>query len=73
MTAPGFGYVTHHGDFDDAYRRSDGDELGYLVPEDLISRREAAERQLSAANEAIRRHICDHNVPEVDLFELDTD
>jgi hypothetical protein len=62
-------YVTHHeGEtLEDAYRRSDGDEFGYLVPEELIERREAAERALDDANGAIRRYIKDNNVPEVEL------
>jgi hypothetical protein len=67
---PGVGYVSHHGDFEDAYRRSDGDETGWRVPEHLIRARETAERQLDAANQAIGDHIRDHQVPEIDL---DTD
>jgi hypothetical protein len=61
-------YVTYHGDFEDAYRRSDSDEFGFLVPEDLIRRREEAEQALDAANDAIRRYITENDVPEVELF-----
>ena len=53
----GYGYVTYFGDFENAYRRSDGDEFGYQVPEELIRRREAAQRELDAADKAIRDYI----------------
>ena len=63
-----YDYVTHWEDGEDTYRRSgSGDEFGYYVPEALIARREAAEAELDAADEAIRRHIADHDLPEVEL------
>lgn len=64
-------FVTHHGDFEDAYRRSNGDEFGYRVPVDLIERREAAEQKLREANDAIRSYIEQNEVPEVELSEYD--
>ncbi|MFC4066758.1 hypothetical protein [Actinoplanes subglobosus] len=65
-----FGWVAYHGDFEDAYRRVDGDESGFLVPEQLIEARETAQRILDAANQAIRRYIDDNDVAEVDLDDL---
>jgi hypothetical protein len=67
---PAVGFVSYHGDFEAAFRRSDGDETGWRVPEHLIRAREVAERQFDAANQAIGDHIRDHQVPEIDL---DTD
>ena len=52
------------------YRRCDGDEVGLAVPDELIARLEDAEREHDAATEAIRLYIEQHNVPEIDLFEL---
>jgi hypothetical protein len=43
------------------------------VPEELIHRREAAQRELDAADQAIRDHIEGNEVPEIDLSELDED
>jgi hypothetical protein len=62
-------FVTYHGSetLEDAYRRSDGDEFGYPVPVELIERREAAERDLNAATDAIRRYISVNDVEEVEL------
>jgi hypothetical protein len=59
--------VSYHGDFEDAYRRSDGDETGYRIPERLIRAREIAEQHFDAANRAIGDYIRDHQVPEIDL------
>jgi hypothetical protein len=65
-----FGHVSYHGDFENAYRRSDGDETGWRVPERLILAREIAEQHLDAADQAIGDYIRDRQVPETDL---DTD
>jgi hypothetical protein len=64
-------FVTYHGDFEGAYRRSDGDEFGYLVPVEPIQRREAAAKALDEANEAIRSYIQQNDVAEVELSEFD--
>ena len=60
-------YVTHHGDFEDCYRRSDGDEFGYPVPAELVDQLEAAERALRAANDAIQNYLEDNAVAEVEI------
>lgn len=67
----GHGYVAYFGDFEDAYRRADGNEFGYRVPEHLIRRREAAQRDLDHANQAIRVYIEANGVREVELTELE--
>lgn len=66
-------YVTRHeGEtLEDTYRRSDGDEFGYLIPEALIERIEVATAEHQAAVEAIREHITRHGVPEVEIDEDD--
>lgn len=63
------GYVSYHGGetLEDTFRRSDGDEFGYQIPDELIARVEAAERVRQAAINAIKRHIEDQQIPEVDL------
>ncbi len=65
-------FVTYHGSetLEDTFRRSDGDEVGYRVPVELISRLEQFDRARQGAINAIKRHIEDRQVPEV---ELDTE
>ncbi len=62
-------YVTYHGSetLEDTFRRSDGDETGYEIPDELIARLERFERARQGAIDAIKRHILEHRVPEVDL------
>lgn len=71
MTA--FAYVAHVGDETPyPYRKDTGDEeFGFRIPADLIERLDAAEREHDAATEAVRRWIEEHEVPEVELFELE--
>lgn len=62
-------YVTYHGSetLEDTFRRSDGDEFGYRIPAELIARLEALDRERQQAVDAIKRHIAEQQVPEVDL------
>jgi hypothetical protein len=62
-------FVTYHGSetLEDTFRRSDGDEFGYQIPTDLLDRLDAAERAHEDAVTAIKRHIEEHHIPEVDL------
>jgi hypothetical protein len=61
--------VTYHGSetLEDTFRRSADDEFGYRIPTELITRLEAAEREREDAIDAIKRHIEEHHIPEVDL------
>jgi hypothetical protein len=62
-------YVTYHCSetLEDTFRRSDGDEVGYRIPEHLISRLETLEQDRHDAIAAIKRHIVAQRVPELDL------
>jgi hypothetical protein len=62
-------FVTYHGSetLEDTFRRSDGDEFGYRIPDELISRLETLDRARQGAINAIKRHIEEQGVPEVDL------
>jgi hypothetical protein len=68
MTGP-LAWVSYHAGetLEDTFRRSDGDECGYRIPSGLLDRLEAAERDLESAITAIKRHIEEHRIPEVDL------
>lgn len=65
-------FVTYHGSetLEDTFRRSDRDETGYQIPDELIIRLEALDRARQGAINAIKRHIEEQGVPEV---ELDTE
>lgn len=62
-------FVTYHGSetLEDTFRRSDGDETGYQIPDELILRLETLDRARQGAINAIKRHIEEQRVPEVDL------
>jgi hypothetical protein len=62
-------FVTYHCSetLEDTFRSSDGDEFGYQIPSELITRLESADRARSAAIAAIKRHIEEQRIPEVDL------
>lgn len=62
-------FVTYHCSetLEATFRRSDGDETGYQVPDELITGLEALDRARQAAIDEIKRHIAEHQVPEVDL------
>lgn len=62
-------FVTYHCSetLEDTFRRSDGDETGYQVPDELITRLEMLDRARQGAINAIKRHIEENAVPEVDL------
>lgn len=65
-------FVTYHGSetLEDTFRRSDGDEFGYAIPWPLIAQLETTKAAYESTVNAIKRHIEDHRVPEV---ELDTE
>lgn len=65
-------YVTYHGSetLEDTFRRSNGDEFGYQVADELITRLETLDRARQDAINAIKRHIEERGVPEI---ELDTE
>ena len=62
-------FVTYHGSetLEDTFRRSDGDEVGYQVPDELITRLEVLDRARQGAINTIKRYIEERQVPEVDL------
>jgi hypothetical protein len=62
-------FVTYHGSetLEDTFRRSDGDEFGYQVPDELITRLETFDRARQGAINAIKRYIEERHVPEIDL------
>lgn len=62
-------FVSYQGSetLEDTFRRSDGDEFGYEIPEELITRLETLDRARQGAIHAIKRYIEEHQVPEVDL------
>ncbi len=62
-------FVTYHGSetLEDTFRRSDGDETGYRIPDELIVRLEVLDRQRQAAVDEIKRYVVEQRVPEVDL------
>lgn len=62
-------FVTYHGSetLEDTFRRSDGDEFGYQIPAEMITRLEVLEQARRDAIDAIKRHIEEHRIPEVDL------
>ncbi len=62
-------FVTYHGSetLEDTFRRSDGDEFGYRILSELINRLETLDRERQDAINAIKRHIEERRVPEVDL------
>jgi len=62
-------FVTYHGSetLEDTFRRSDGDEVGYKVPAELIVRLEALDRARQGAIGTIKRYVEERRVPEVDL------
>lgn len=62
-------FVTYHGSetLEDTFRRSDGDEYGYEISAELLARLEAADRARNDAITAIKRHIEEHRIPEIDL------
>lgn len=66
-------WVTHHeGETcEDTYRRTDGDELGYLIPANLIDDVEAAQERLDAAITAIANYITDHDIAEQPIDDSD--
>lgn len=53
------------------YRPVDGDATGYEIPRALADRLTAAQREHDAVTEAIRAYIETHQVPEIDLDEVD--
>lgn len=66
-------FVTYHGSetLEDTFRRSgDHDEIGYAVPWPLIAQLEATKAAYESTVTAVKRHIEEHHVPEV---ELDTE
>lgn len=62
-------WASYHGGetLEDTFRRSDGDEFGYWIPAELLDQLEAADRARSVAVTAIKRHIEQHRIPEIDL------
>jgi hypothetical protein len=62
-------FVTYHGSetLEDTFRRSDGDEVGYAIPWPLIAQLEATTAAYEGTVNAIKLHIEEHQVPEVDL------
>jgi hypothetical protein len=62
-------FVSYHGSetLEDMFRRSDGDEFGYRIPDELITRLETLDRARQGAIDAIKRHIEEQGVPEIDL------
>jgi len=62
-------FVTYHGSetLEDTFRRSGGDEFGYRIPDELITRLETLDRERQEAIDAIKRHIEQHQLPETDL------
>lgn len=62
-------FVTYHGSetLENTFRRSDGDEVGYRIPDELITRLEVLERARQGAINAIKRHIEENRIPETDL------
>ena len=62
-------FVTYHGgeSLEDTFRRSDGDEFGYEIPDELIARLETFDRARQGAINAIKRYVEERRVPEVDL------
>jgi hypothetical protein len=62
-------FVAYQGSetLEDTFRRSDGDEFGYQIPDELIIRLETLDRAREGAIGAIKRYIEERQVPEVDL------
>ncbi len=62
-------FVAYHGSetLEDTFRRSDGDEFGYRIPDELITRLETFDRAREGAVRAIKQYIKERRVPEVDL------
>lgn len=62
-------FVTYHGSetLEDTFRRSDGDEFGYRVPEVFIARLEYLDQARQDQIAAIKRYIEERRVPEVAL------
>ncbi len=62
-------FVTYHGSetLEDTFRRSDGDEFCYRIPDHLIGRLEELDRARQDAINAIKQYIEEQQVPEVDL------